>query len=125
MHAWPRSPIAAASPRLPTPAAGRLRASSLPPLPQTHVSHAHDTRQEYSPARQAAPRPERTKNAEFVALPYRLPATRENGRQHSLPSENGRGLHAVWPHVSARFVFIFLRLHLPLLALRAHLMVLI
>lgn len=50
-----------------------------PPLPQTHVSHAHDTRQEYSPARQAAPRPERTKNAEFVALPYRLPATGENG----------------------------------------------
>ena len=46
------------------------------------------------------------------------------GSTHCRPRTGAVCTH-VWPHVSAHFVFIFLRLHLPLLALRAHLMVLI
>ena len=90
MHAWPRSPRAAQrAARLPSGSPGPTARQLAAPLPQTHTaSHARDTRQEYSPARQQLPLVQserRTRSSSHCA--YRLPATGENGSQHSLRRE--------------------------------------
>ena len=119
-------PIAANEPsRLPTLPGPTARQLAAPPATDTRFPRTRHTARILT-GKTGCPssRANEERGVRRTAISTASDGGERGGSTHCRPRTGAVCTH-VWPHVSAHFVFIFLRLHLPLLALRAHLMVLI